>query len=709
MSTSVPLADPDSVVTLDVAPPKRWRRWIPAWLRALIWVDAAPRYDGFLSYSWSCDKEIAPVVQSVLQRFLCPWYRVRAKTIFRDLSCLPAGSSLTRELLGRLDRSDHLIALASPAAATSRGMEQEAVQWLSRSRSGQIIVVVTESPANVDSGTQTQSYTDTWQGVRDNLLPPALRNHFATTTPVWIPLARHRRDMLEQPRNAVIRARLVDDLKQLFLRLYPGMTWEALQGEERSQRRKALRLVTGLAALFLIAALTIVFELLHIMKDNRELLRVNREIEAADARIVAADAETRKVYGAVVTYSDSISKVAARYLPDGNQLPGSDLSTDLLKPLQDLGSRLKGTTTETPEAATAKLQIDEFLWNSLYVGGKLRDASQVATDKFKVAEEWGRKDPANPDWWHYMIRAKENLPDELRAGGALVQSEADFRDAVALSVALDRPPRAGPASLRWKNELPHARERLGDVLRDEGKFAQALQEYRSFLQFSGDGGDVVWQRNLAVVHGKIGDMLVEHQDPAAAEQEFQTNLELSRTLARLVPNNADAQRGIAVALERLGFVQRLQGRLTEAARSYQLELEYTDKLTERDRSNIWWHRDQALAREGLADVLCDRHQWRKALPYYEEYAHTLERLSGDFPTNARLRHDLAVGYQRLGDPLVPVGERSAALDKFRLCVTVSGTGTAAFDPRNPEPRDPRNYCQRRIAQVTHGSTKVVAN
>ena len=90
---------------LDLAPPKAWRRLIPEWVRSLIWVDSAQSYDAFLSYSWQSDREVAPVIQSVIQRFLRPWYKRRAKTVFRDLSCLPASSSLEDELFARLDRS----------------------------------------------------------------------------------------------------------------------------------------------------------------------------------------------------------------------------------------------------------------------------------------------------------------------------------------------------------------------------------------------------------------------------------------------------------------------------------------------------------------------------------------------------------------------------------------------------------------------------
>ena len=153
---------------LDLAPPKAWRRFVPSWLRALIWVDSAGGYDAFLSYSWKSDSEVAPAIQSVIQRFLCPWYKLRAKTVFRDLSCLPASSSLETELFDRLDRSKHLIVLASPEAAQSHGMEMEARHWFSRRRDGQVLIVVTAGECK------------SWEGIREQLLPFAVRHHLAT-------------------------------------------------------------------------------------------------------------------------------------------------------------------------------------------------------------------------------------------------------------------------------------------------------------------------------------------------------------------------------------------------------------------------------------------------------------------------------------------------------------------------------------------------
>jgi hypothetical protein len=209
------------------------------WLRSLIWVDATEKNDAFLSYSWKSDNKVAPVIQSVIQHFLCPWYKTRALTVFRDLSCLPAGSSLEAELFDRLDKSAHLIVLASPEAKSSRGMEIEATHWFSQPRKGEVLIIVTAGEFNA------------WEQIRDRLLPPVVA-HDLRTEPLWIPLQQRRARILASPSDHQLRGELVEDLKQILLRFYPTCNWDQLRGQERLQRRRAWHLVWGVIVLLLL-------------------------------------------------------------------------------------------------------------------------------------------------------------------------------------------------------------------------------------------------------------------------------------------------------------------------------------------------------------------------------------------------------------------------------------------------------------------------
>lgn len=220
---------------LDIVSPRPWRRFVPAWIWSLICGDNVARYDAFLSYSWKADASIAPVVQSVFQQFLRPWYKLRAKVIFRDLSNLPAGSSLENELRDRLDRSAHLIVFACREAATSAGMELEAHHWFSAPREGQVLIIVTGENQG------------RWPQIRDELLPPSIRQNLVKE-PLWVSIHHRRAEISSEQPSPRLREALIEDLKQIFLRLYQPRTWEELRGEERLQRRRALALMGGVLA-----------------------------------------------------------------------------------------------------------------------------------------------------------------------------------------------------------------------------------------------------------------------------------------------------------------------------------------------------------------------------------------------------------------------------------------------------------------------------
>src|SRR5262249_16264208 len=68
---------------------------------------------------------------------------------------------------------------------------------------------------------------------------------------LWIPLQRRRHEILADPNGQKLRGQLIEDLRQVFLRLYAPQTWEELQGEERAQRRRALGMTGAAALLFL--------------------------------------------------------------------------------------------------------------------------------------------------------------------------------------------------------------------------------------------------------------------------------------------------------------------------------------------------------------------------------------------------------------------------------------------------------------------------
>ena len=180
--------------------------------------------------------------------------------------------SLETELFDRLDRSTHLIVLASPEAAASHGMEIEARHWFGSPRNGQIIVVVSSGNG------------DNWQKIREHLLPPAVSTNL-TSEPLWVSLQHRRAQILASPNDHQVRGELIEDLKQVLLRLYPTRDWAHLCGEERSQRRRAIGLLSVTAILFL--ALSLVAFGLARYAETQRAAAVERQLIAESQALAA--------------------------------------------------------------------------------------------------------------------------------------------------------------------------------------------------------------------------------------------------------------------------------------------------------------------------------------------------------------------------------------------------------------------------------------
>jgi len=196
---------------------------------------------------------------------------------------MAAGSSLQKELFNRMDRSTHLIVLASPEAAHSGGMQLEANHWFSRLRGdGQVLIIVTDGEVK------------SWEDIREKLVPPAVRSNLASE-PLWIPLQHRRSEILANPNSLELHALLVEDLKQVLLRLHAPRSWEELHGEERPQKRRALTIIWTLALVFLGLALAAGGFAFYAQRQKNAAIQsaaeAKRQQYIAESRALAAQAE----------------------------------------------------------------------------------------------------------------------------------------------------------------------------------------------------------------------------------------------------------------------------------------------------------------------------------------------------------------------------------------------------------------------------------
>ena len=88
------------------------------------------QYKAFISYSHAADNKLAPVLQSSIQQFSKPFYKLRAIRLFRDKTTLSLTPQLWPFIQKALAESEYFILMASLESAKSPWVIQEVNEWL---------------------------------------------------------------------------------------------------------------------------------------------------------------------------------------------------------------------------------------------------------------------------------------------------------------------------------------------------------------------------------------------------------------------------------------------------------------------------------------------------------------------------------------------------------------------------------------------------
>lgn len=101
-------------------------------------------YNAFISYSHAADGKLAPALQTALEKFAKPWYKVRYLNVFRDEASLTASPHLWSNIQSALDESEYMIYMASPTSANSKWVVKEIEHWLATKSVDTILIALTE-------------------------------------------------------------------------------------------------------------------------------------------------------------------------------------------------------------------------------------------------------------------------------------------------------------------------------------------------------------------------------------------------------------------------------------------------------------------------------------------------------------------------------------------------------------------------------------
>jgi tetratricopeptide (TPR) repeat protein len=129
--------------------------------------------------------------------------------------------------------------------------------------------------------------------------------------------------------------------------------------------------------------------------------------------------------------------------------------------------------------------------------------------------------------------------------------------------------------------------------------AGALNSYRDSLAIAEklakqDAGNAVWQRDLSVCYGRVGDVKSAQGDLAGALKNYRDSLAILEKLAKQDAGNANWQRDLSVYYGRVADVKSAQGDLAGALKSYRDSLAIAEKLAKQDPGNAGWQANFAF-------------------------------------------------------------------------------------------------------------------
>jgi tetratricopeptide (TPR) repeat protein len=161
--------------------------------------------------------------------------------------------------------------------------------------------------------------------------------------------------------------------------------------------------------------------------------------------------------------------------------------------------------------------------------------------------------------------------------------------------------------------------------------------------------DANYQLGPSVSYEKVGDVLSQQRDFAAALQSFRDSLAIRERLAKADPSNTGWQRDLSVSYSKIGDALADQGNLTEAIKSYRECLAIGERLAKVDPDNAIWQRDLAAGNERLGEVYVARKETDEAKAAFQRALAIYMQLLARSPDNALVLASATVPLMRLGE------------------------------------------------------------
>ncbi|MEH6552423.1 MAG: TIR domain-containing protein [Pseudomonadales bacterium] len=169
-----------------------------------------------------------------------------------------------------------------------------------------------------------------------------------------------------------------------------------------------------------------------------------------------------------------------------------------------------------------------------------------------------------------------------------------------------------------------------------------------------DPNNTVYQRDLSVSYGKLGDIFLNRlADPQGAVEYYRLGLRIHEMLVVLDRNNTQYKGDLLASYEKLGATSLRLGDIAVSKGYYSSALKTAKTLMTLNPDNPIHLEHMSNAYENLADVAIEEGDYSSGLEM-------VDKLMSLTPSNAEHLAGISIGYKKLGDMALAAGDTEVA-------------------------------------------------
>ncbi len=467
------------------------------------------------------------------------------------------------------------------------------------------------------------------------------------------------------------------DAGELAEELRRFMTGQLVDAHRYTTMQKVLRFVRKHRAAVIVSALSLVLFAVLGTLAIRQIVKqrdvANQQRQIADTRRTAAEKLIDKMQSDVKDRLQQIGRL--------------DVLSNLGGEIRDYYTTLAAMPGGMPDADNDRMAVAvDMVGQAERESGRLDQALTTWTDaRARLAANVGTDSTPKTMFRRRMIakfdyqigtvhQQRGKVPAAIKAF-TLAKSEYDTLRAQAPN---DRFVLLGAAETH---------DRLGDLLRNDGKIDQALEEYLQAKSDREKAGSQASSRPseevlaLSTSHLKLGSVYLARGESATALESYRAALRLRETLLETQPDNVEVLERVLDVQNELAELQRQIGDDRSAIETYREAVPVMEGLARRDPTNTSWKRQRAILLSNLGFAQLDIGEFKLGLEQLQVATDLQKELVGKDPKVLAWQGDLSRSYNRSGDGYIYVNELDRGIEMYKLALEIRAK-MAKSDPKS---------------------------